>query len=266
MKRTIAVAIALFLAGTLSAEEIVYNKTDQWTHPNPKISLTEKGDGILSAAGNMSLFSTPAITVDPARKYSVVGTFRKTDGKEAPLYFGWAFFDKDGRYFDNAQVNVVTGSDTELVTMLEKGGRELKIKDGAGWSNFKGRVIAWNTDPSYKDLPNFNLIQQNIESVKQADGAWIVTLPQPSKTELPAGTKVRLHTPGGSVYFASNRKLRSHWITFKSKSISGISTKPGLGANCFPMGTVSVKILLFLNYGQKADTITEFKNIKVAIE
>lgn len=268
MKRTIAVAVTLFLAGAISAEEIVYNKMDQWTHPNSTVttSLTDKGDGILSAAGGLSLFSTPAVLVDPAKKYSVSGTFRKTAGEEAPVYFGWAFFDKDGRYFDNAQVNAVKGSDTELLEALEKGGRELIIKEGSGWSHFQGKYIACNTDPSYKDLPNFNLITEGIESVKQVDGKWVVTLKNPSKTDLPVGTKVRLHQPGGTVYFADNRKPKDRWITFKSGPVSGISAKPGLSAAQFPVGTARVKILIFLNYGKKSDTITEFKNIKLMID
>lgn len=269
MNKNIACIAAVFLSGILSAEEFNYSKTEHFAHSNPavKLPLTDKGEGVISASGNMAFYSTPAVPVDPAKKYTITGTFRKTAGAEAPVFFGWAYYDKDGRYFDNAQVNVVKGSDTELVEALEKGSTELVLKDGSAWSGcFQGKHIAFNTDPSYKDLPNFNLFTEGIESVKQADGKWLVTLKKPSKAAYPAGTKCRIHQPGGTVYIAANRKPKERWITFKSAPVSGIKTTPGLSNTQFPVGTASVKILLFVNYGKANDTTTEFKDIKLTVE
>ncbi len=265
MKKLFLTAAAMMTASALPAQQRTFNQTEDWLVGGSKLKLEQKADGALSGAGPMVLTTKDFIVIDPVRRYSLSGTFRKVSGENVPLYFGFQLYDKNGREFNLAQVNAVRGTDTELAEPLAKGGRVLKITDGSRWNNVAGKRIVWNTDPSFSDLPNFNVLGIEIESVKQEDRSWTVTLKTPVSAALPAGTKLRLHQPGGTLYYDVIRDLGADWKTIRGVS-KGIDTKPGIRGSIFPVGTFKVKLLLILNLGKKEDAVTEIKDVMLSIE
>jgi len=269
MKRTILL-MSLFAAATLgSAAEITYDAPGKWTNlrARRKYQPEAKEDGVLAVSGSRRLFTDPAVPVDPEQKYRISGSFRQGGTEPASIYFGIAFYDEKGRYFDFANSNAVPNSDTELTAAAKKGDTELRIKNGTGWQKFKGTAIALNTAPDYSDLPNFNLIRIPIQSVTEAEGVWTVTLSKPLSADIPAGTALRLHRPGGTFYAAANRKLRKRWLGFESKIFSGITKGRGIGdKGLFPRGTAAFRIMIITRSGPEKENAVEFKDVKIIEE
>ena len=269
MKKHVLLMALLAAAGLVSAAENVYNAPEKWSamHPRIKYQPEDKGDGVLAVPGYHFIYSDPAVKFSPEKKYRMTGSFRKAGEEPASIYFGLAFFDEKGRRFDLANSNAVPKSDTEVTAEAKKGDTEIRIKDGSGWKKFKSTIIAFNTAPDYSDLPNFNLIRIPIKSVTEADGGCTVTLTRPLPVNIPAGTTVRLHLPGGTVYFAVNRKLGADWQKFDSRVFSGITKGAGMGVGgLFPRGTVEFRVLLITNLGLKKSSTLEFKDVKIIEE
>lgn len=263
--------LVTFLAATclVSAAEINYGAPENWSllHPRFQYQPEVKEAGVLSISGYKFIYSDPAVEISKDKKYRFSGSFRKSGTEPATLYFGLAFYDEKGWRFDLANSNVVSKSDTELIGDAKKGDRSFRIKDGAGWKKFNGCILALNTKPDYSDLPNFNLIRIPIQSVEQEEGGWKVSLSNPLRMAIPAGTKLRLHRPGGTFYIVANRKLRSGWLKFESRVLSGITDGPGLGGKgLFPRGTKTFRILIIANLGLKKESMVEFKDVKIIEE
>ena len=269
MKRTILLMVLFVGAAVVSATEINYDSPGKWTNllSRKKYQPEAKEGGVLAVSGSRYIYSEPAVPVDQEKKYRITGSFRQAGSEPASIYFGLAFYDEKGRYFDLANSNAVPNSDTELTATAKKGDTTLKIKNGTGWQKFKGTVIALNTAPDYSDLPNFNLIRIPIQSVTEAGGVWIVTLSKPLPADIPAGTALRLHSPGGTFYAAANRKLRKRWLVFESKVLSGITRGRGIGdKGMFPRGTAAFRILIITRSGPKKENAVEFKDVKIIEE
>ena len=269
MKKHVLLMALLAAAGLVSAAEIEYGTPEKWSTMNSRIKYQpeSKEDGILAVKGSYLFYSDPAVQLSPEKKYRISGSFRKGGTEPASIYFGLAFFDEKGRRFDLANSNAVKQSDTELAAEAKKGDTVFRIKNGAGWQKFQGCVIALNTAADYSDLPNFNLIRNPIKSVTEADGSWTVTLTKPLTADIPAGTALRLHRPGGTFYVAINRKLRAGWLKFDSRVLSGITNGPGLFNNgLFPRGTAAFRVLIIANLGLKKESTVEFKEVKLIEE
>lgn len=269
MKKTFLMMSVLAAASLGSAAEIDYAAPEKWNPMNSRIKYRPetKEDGILAVKGYYFFYSDPEVKFSPEKKYRISGSFRKGGTEPASVYFGLVFFDEKGRRFDLANSNALPKSDTELAAEAKKGDTVFQIKDGTGWQKFQGCVIALNTAQDYSDLPNFNLIRIPIKSVTETDGSWTVTLSKPLPDNIPAGTTLRLHRPGGTFYAAVNRKLRTGWLKFDSRVLSGITNGPGLGEKgLFPRGAVTIRILIIANLGLKKESTVEFKEVKLIEE
>ena len=256
-------------AGLASAAEISYDAPEKWSplHPRLQYHPSAKEEGILSIEGYRFLYTDPAVEFLKGKKYRFSGSFRKSGTVPATVYFGLAFYDEKGRRFDLANSNAIAKSDTEVIGDVKKGDMVFRIKDGTGWKNFKGCIIALNTLPDFSDLPNFNLIRIPIQSVEQEEGGWKVSIRKPLRMAIPAGTKLRLHRPGGTFYVAVNRKLRDSWMKFESRVLSGITNGPGLGdKGLFPRGTKTFRLMVIANLGLKKESVVELKDVKLIEE
>ena len=269
MKKSMLLMSLCAAAGLASAAEINYDTPEKWSllHPRFQYQPEAKEEGVLSVSGSKFLYSEPAVQIAKDKKYRFSGSFRKSGTAPAMLHFGLAFYDEKGRDFDLANSNAVPNSDTELIEEAKKGDTSFLIKDGEGWKKFKHCVIALNTKPDYSDLPNFKLIRIPIQSVEQQEGSFKVTLNKPLAAAIPAGTKVRLHMPGGTFYVAANRKLSADWLKFESRVLSRITDGPGLGnKGLFPRGTKTFRLLIIANLGLKNEGVVEFKEVKLIEE
>ena len=283
MKKVILFAM-LLAAGVLAAETLKITQSAQMT---PAKNITSDANGVLTFKGSCTSYSTRIFELDPTKKYTVSGDFRQIAGKKAAvLFFGFQPMDAQNRQIllphtqiipgtDTVAVlrprlqswmphtQIIPGTDTVLTADVPKGAKEIRVKDASKWR--KGYRFAINTDPSLKDLPNFNVIHNNsVTAVKDGDD-WKVTFDSPIRIAIKKGTSVRQHGLGGTMYPAAPAvRLNGNWKTYKG-SATGILKTYGYSYTKFPIGTKKVRMILFVNLGQK-DAVTEVKNLTLSVE
>lgn len=260
MKKAITF-LALFAAGLLAAETITFTKTEQF---KPTRGISAKEDGTFSFKGRVVTYSSKVFTFDPAKKYTVSGDFRQVAGKTpAVLFFGLSPLDKNGREILTPNTQIFPGSDSVLTADVAKGAKVIRVKNAAKWR--RGYRFAINTDPSLKDLPNFNIIYSEMVSAVKDGSDWKVTLNRPIAIPLKKGINIRQHGLGGAMYPAAPAvRLNKDWKTYKGTA-TGIFKTHGYSYKKFPTGTVKVRLLIFANLGQN-DAVTEVKNLTLTIK
>jgi hypothetical protein len=179
------------------------------------------------------------------------------------FYFGFVQLDKSGRQIACINAANVAGTDTELVAPAKKGDLTLKIKNGASWTNRSWYGIAFKTDPSLSDLPNFNIINTPAKSVAKSGNDWTVTLAKPLPMDLAAGTKLRQQSNGGYMYAGGYGKLTNDWKTFTGSAKD--NSKAGFLNTKFAPGTVKVKVIMLVNWGNQKAT-AELKDISLDVK
>ena len=260
MKKVIIFASVL-AAGLLAAETLNITTSAQIT---PSRNVTADAKGVLTFKGSCASYSTQIFDFDPAKKYTVSGDFRQIAGKTpAVLFFGFQPLTAQNREILIPNTQIIPGTDTELTADVAFGAKELRVKDASKWR--KGYRFAINTDPSLKDLPNFNVIQSASLSMTKEGDDWKVTFAQPIRIALKKGTRVRQHGLGGAMYPAAPAvRINGNWKTYKGTA-SGILKTHGYTYNKFPLGTAKVRMIIFVNLGQK-DAVTEVKNLTLKVE
>ena len=190
--------------------------------------------------------SKELIPVDPSSGYTVSGYFMSPEGK-ALVHLGVDCFDAQKRPITSERITPVPQTETELVEEAKPGDKVLKIKNGSAWEfdaelTPKYGVVAFNVDDSgaYSDLPNPNLSQQGITTIRQAGGQWEVELAKPLKEGYSAGTKVRQHKVAGASLWLATKGVGKDWVKL-SGDISGVSTV-GQEKGMFWPGTSFVRI------------------------
>ena len=186
------------------------------------------------------------IPVDPSSGYTVSGYFMSPEGTGI-LHLGLACFDAQKRLFTSERITPVPQTETELVEEVKTGDKVVKIKNGSAWEfnaahTPKYGVVAFNVDDSgsYSDLPNPNLSQQGITTIRQAGGQWEVELAKPLKEGYSAGTKVRQHKVAGASLWLAVGGAGKDWAKI-SGNISGVSTV-GREKGMFWPGTSFVRV------------------------
>ena len=190
--------------------------------------------------------SKELIPVDPSSGYTVSGYFMSPEGK-ALVHLGVDCFDAQKRLITSERITPVPQTETELVEEVKPGDKVVKIKNGSTWEfdaelTPKYGVVAFNVDDSgaYSDLPNPNLSQQGITTIRQSGGQWEVELAKPLKEGYSAGTKVRQHKVAGASLWLAVGGVGKDWVKI-SGDISGVSTV-GREKGMFWPGTSFVRI------------------------
>ena len=260
MKKT-ALLLAILTAGLVAASDSSITTPEQLTSSK---NFTAKEGNILEVKGMTTAYSKKVFDFDPAKTYSVSADFRQISGKTpAVLFFGFQPLDKSNRQILTPHTQIVANTDTVLTATAEKGAKVLEVKDASKW--IKGVRFAINTDPGLKDLPNYSVIYTNVSAVEKSGDNWKVSLSHPLPLTLKSGTTIRQHRAGGAMYPAAPAiRISKQWKTFAGKA-SGKLNGPGYSGTKFPVGTVKVQMLLFVNYGQK-DAVTEIRNLEFKAE
>lgn len=254
-------ALTVLTAGTLAAQTTTFNTLADW-NCQPKQNVT-MADGIFKVTGSTNMMTVKKFDVDPSRTYVLKAT-AKTDGTEKSMfYFGFNQFDKNGRNIPCISAAIVAQTDTELVAPAKKGDTSIKVKDGSKWRVNQWFGFAYNTDPSFSDLPNFNIAQCPVKEVKQEGEAWLLTFSKPLMVDLASGTKVRQHANGGYMYSGGYGQLTGTWKTF-SGSAKDIA-KSGFNYVKFAPGTAKVQVIMLVNWGNKNAT-AEVKDISLEVK
>lgn len=256
MKRKIQIAAFSFAAACLAcgAEPMEFPEKADWGDA-PGIKALE---GDVLELGKGVIFSTETFRVDPGKTTVLTGEFRTLPGKKARLFFAFSPYDAGKKPITALNVNIVKGTDTELVAPVKKDDLIVKAKDASRF--IPGTVIVFNTKEDFSDLPNRARSHGFFKSAeKQADGTWNITLQAKAAGEYPAGTKIRAHAGGGYQY-AVIADLDGSWKTF-SGSVKGMA-KSGLGGKEWRPGSAYAKVVIF---GNAKDAPIQFRNVKVDV-
>ena len=246
--------------GMASAEEAVVKieKPADFTQS----SLVKPSENALTLRGRTAFMSKTTFQVNPAVKYSISGEFRHKKGKPVRILFGFVPYAKDKTQI---RANMVNGNNTTLTTLAEaakKGDKVLKVKDASKWNTKTTySFVAVNAAKDFSDLPNRNLFYTVVPNVKQNGTVWDITLKEPLKADIAAGTAVRQHLAGdGYIYTVRIFKPTEEWAAH-SAMISGI-VRNGLATNRFWRGTASAKLLILVLDGEPKSEF-EIRNVKV---
>ena len=253
--------VSVLAAGLLAAETLNITQPAQIT---PARNITADDKGVLTFKGSCASYSTKVFDFDPAKKYTVSGDFRQVAGKTpAVIFFGFQPMTAKNRDILMPNTQIIPGTDTELTADVAFGAKEIRVKDASKWR--KGYRFAIHTDPSLKDLPNFGVIHSTSAAMVKEGDDWKVTFAQPIRIALKKGTRVRQHGLGGAMYPAAPAvRIGKDWKTYKG-SAAGILKTHGYTYTKFPLGTAKVRMIIFVNLGQK-DAVTEVKNLTLKVE
>jgi hypothetical protein len=266
MKASILIDIISLAVFTANAETLTFNTPAGWEGMEASL---QKDDGVLEIPKQRGFIAKQKIEINPVCSYRFSLKLRAApDTPPAPFLIGFRVYDRNGNEIIINQVNVVAGTDTELAAPLKVGDLVIKIKDGARWIGKANFFAVFQTDPSYKDLPNPNVMQIPLTQVKKIGDDWEITLASPSTNDYPAGTKVRQHAGGGWMNCAQNTS-DAEWKEC-SGSTKGIDTRLVYPSWKFTgkwwPGTVSAKPFIMVNWDAKIkNASTQLKDIQLEI-
>ncbi len=240
---------------TTGAELSDFPEKADW---NDAPGLVELDGDILQLEKGL-LNSTETFKIDPSKEITVSGEFRTLPGKKVRLFLAFQPYDANGKHILASHVNVIAGSDSELIAPVGKKDTTLKVKDASKF--IPGTKVAFETVVDYSDLPNGKVSHGNFKSAeKQPDGTWVITLTASCGLEYPAGTKVRAHGGGGYQYANIVDLNGDKWVKVQGK-VKGIA-KSGLGGKNWRPGTATAGLMIF---GGSKDKPIQFRNVKLEI-
>lgn len=255
-------AVALLAAGVLSAQEVkTFNKAADWG----KSPAVTDGEDCLKVSRKAMLIGSK-FKIDPDKTYTVKYSVRAQDiqGKDYSWCLGgFEIFGKNGKPISCINVNVVSGTMTEVVADAAKGSQTLTVKDGSKFKKGGYLYLFSGAKEDLSDLPNYNVIAIGIKDVQKKDDGWEITLSGKLSKDLKAGTMIREHSAGGYLYTAGARNVFDKWGVMQGK-IRGYS-KSGWAGNKWPVGAESARFIILVNWSNKK-LETQFKDVTMTIE
>lgn len=254
--------VVILSAGALLGGTKTFNKADDWGLPG---EIKEAG-GILTADKSLMLVSEE-FPIDITKKYTFRYSVRAQNlkGDNSSLVFaGFKVFDKENREITCASVRVVSGTDSVLTADVKAGAMSIMVKDGSKIEALSHALIVFNTSENRSDLPNFNILANDIKSAAKKGDVWEIIFGKPVLRDLKAGTNIREHVAGGNLYTGID-KVKEQWVT-KSASLKGFSHLGTYDPSGWPAGTSKAQILFLINWGGRDKIITQLKDISLTEE
>jgi hypothetical protein len=269
MKKMIIAAICAGSAFLCADTVLTGDQLGDWRKFSGAGTISEvdaDGAKALQVQGQAYLSTNAKADVDPTKTYRISGQFRVAPGAEAGRFFlGLIPFDAKGSQVLPQYVMVQSGSETQLAQDVKAGDLEIVIKDGSKWRTAGAITMAFDVDETGKlaDLPNRQIAPAIDKVEKQEDGTTKITLKSKMNKAYPAGTAVRQHLFGGTYMYTggANVAVPAEWKSF-SGVISG-EAPSGTPGNKWWKSTGKASIVILANYGGKAGTGLQFKDIKL---
>ncbi len=257
--RNLAV-LAVLSAGVLyGAEKIDLNSVNAWER---QYGVTEK-EGILSVPGKCSFTMKEFFMVDPAKTYTLTVSARSGNGQKASFMPTVSQYDAKGRLIHVSHTKTIPGTFTELAAPCKAGDTLLTVKNAEKWQKGKLLVLAFHAKEDNSDLPNYTLAWNTVKNIEKKGDVWEVRLTRALPFAATAGTKLRLHENGGSMYPAGGCFTDKSWRTLKGV-IKG-AEKNSYSNNRWAPGTVKARLHFLMNHSNE-NAVTELKNIFIEIE
>jgi len=144
-------------------------------------------------------------------------------------------------------VSAIKGTDTVLAEDCTPEDKIIKVKDASAWKTDGISNVAFETDPEFKDLPNYNYTISNIESISRQGNIWEIKLKEACGRDYLAGTAIRQHYNGNTFVYPVISKLapNSEWIKLEG-TIKQSSKKitPPYNIEYLRQGSAFVKITI----------------------
>ncbi len=174
------------------------------------------GDACFELSEKRTTTFSRMIPVDPAKHYRLSAWMRSGDpALPASANFGLSMYDAEKRFIALCHVRVFEGTQTTLPEAAPKGSTRLLVADASAWADHaKAARIAFNAEPDYRDLPNFQL-SPPLGELKRTERGWEATLATPLEADYPEGTPIRLHGRwNASLYWIANDWVPPQWTEY----------------------------------------------------
>ena len=262
--RNICLLFFLLSAEILSAQEIKFNTKEAWSGVSER-NISLEGE-ILEVQGRVTLLSKEIFDVHPDKTYTLTGSFKAGGGEGSKLYFGFSQYDAQGNSIQTLNTDTIPWTDTVLLKPAKAADKMLVVKNAMKWKKFTTCVIAYHTSTDFKDLPNFNILENSVKTIKKKSiNEWEVTLSKSVGIDLPAGTNIRQHggKGAGEMYTGGYLTTSEKWQTLKGTA-SGVLQK-GFSFEKWAPGTVKARVCIRVNWNN-SKALTEMKNITLTIK
>lgn len=186
------VGLSIASAETFNLAEKNYLKKQLGNHSTTGTEFSTKGKTFL--------LSSKIFDVDPAKKYSFKMTVSEKNSKRTRVYIGFLLYDVNGRDYAAHCWQGHAPSFTQVTKAAKKGDTVIYVKNGSGWVAAGTFYIALNAKADGSDIPNTNVITNTMKSKEKKGDEWVITLKQPLKADIAAGTNVRQNIAGGYYY------------------------------------------------------------------
>ena len=266
MKKIFAAVVSVAaLSGSLFADGVEFKleKPADWVKHNA-VKWVGKDKDVMEVTGPAGLYSVKMFDVVPGKVYKLEADVKMLSGEEAPTFFGFKLFDKQGREIAAHMVNVRPGSETTVVKAVKAGDKMMIVKANPLWTpGFY--AIALNAKKDFSDLPNFDVL---IPSKVTPKGQEIeIQFKTPVGKDIPAGTVVRAHTGGGYMYTGGFKNIKpGQSVEFKGRA-KGFS-KYNMNGVSFAPGAAKAQVIMLVNWkwSYKQKSVTQIKDVELEIE
>ena len=134
-------------------------------------------------------------------------TVKNVGNTSSRLYIGYSVQAKDGKKIDSRNYPYNNANKILHVVSAEKGSKSIIVDSVAECS--KGCKLVQDAKEDLSDIPNFNLIGDQIEEFRTLEnGNMEIIMNAPLKNEVEKGTKVRIHGKGGAFVYMNNKTLK----------------------------------------------------------
>ncbi|MCK5844164.1 MAG: hypothetical protein KAG97_05605 [Victivallales bacterium] len=196
---------------------------------NTEMKYSGKGSFVLFGKYPTELISSRMFSIDMKRTYTLSAWLRSMDDKlPASAFMGLRMFDENKKPITIKNVGVINKTETTLSSDAKKGGKELQVAKNGKWLDVKHACVAFNAEPKYRDLPNYDL-SSRIEKVIDEGEQYKIVLKNALRKDYPKGTRVRLHSPWGApLYWVASGWMPAKWkkfaVTLKGEAHYGASS------------------------------------------
>lgn len=270
MKKSVItlMAAAGLLTFSLAAQQQFPNYNQSATWKNKQVTAGTDG-ATLDISQPVVLQHSTRIKIDKNATYRFSGEIRKAKGTPSSPYFIYlATYAKNRQPIHPAHMCFYKGTDTVLTADVPRGATVIRVKDGSKWKVGDWNFVAFNTHPSFKDIPNYDMSNNGIKAVKKDGNDWQITLLKPLKRAYKKGINIREHVSGGWHHIAGRSNTTDRWVKFEV-TLKGHSIPPKMDPRQFWQGSDTFAPMMFINNNRgskdKEKFKTQLRNLKVEI-
>lgn len=224
-------------------------------------SITFADQAFHAIGTNIILSSKEYIAVPPNNRLDMQVQVSNTGNVNTMFYMGYQCFDSNKKSIGSENYPYKNINRPLTVVSVQKSDNSIIVDSFSEWE--KGCCIALNANEDLSDVPNLELLDGKISSLKKlSDERYQIIIDKPILQDIPVGTKIRINSIRGASLYTNAKLLLPGATESFSSSISKYETYHRFGSKGFSKGISFVKpIILSYSFNDKnpnSITITEF--------